>query len=314
MSSLKYSFCDSSHMVVLPFVQTSVFVDSRYAFSGNQLATFWDTNLNGSLDSENMQGIALEMNFSETTFIYPPELVECAVKVRIFTPARELPFAGHPTLGTAFVLRYKKLIESKMKEAVLELGIGEIPVEFLSEDMVRMSQPCPEFLQELEDRKIVAEIVGLAKSDISTDYPVQYVSTGSHKLIVPITSLKAVKRAQPNSPKILQGLEGLPSRNVLIFCTETVNEGSDVHARFFAPEVGVVEDPATGSAAGPLAAYLEHHQVLPRKKRGKPIIIEQGYEMQRPSQLISEVVWGEGIEGVLVSGKVKLVAEGTFYL
>ena len=301
-------------MVALPYIQTSVFVDSRYAFGGNQLATFWDAASNSSLDSESMQGIALEMHFSETTFISPPELVECAVKVRIFTPARELPFAGHPTLGTAYVLRYKKLIDSAVKEAVLELGIGAIPIEFLKGDVVRMFQPRPEFLQKLDDGETIAELLGLEKSDIATDYPIQYVSTGSHKLIVPITSLTAVQRAQPDSQGILQGLEGLPSRNVLIFCTETGNEESDVHARFFAPELGVVEDPATGSAAGPLAAYLEYHQVLLGKERGKPIIIEQGYEIRRPSQLVSEVVWGEEIEGVRVSGKVKLTAEGTFYL
>lgn len=301
-------------MVALPYVQTSVFVDSRYAFGGNQLATFWDATANNNLDSENMQGIALEMNFSETTFISPPELTGCAVKVRIFTPARELPFAGHPTLGTAYVLRHKQLIESNKREAVLELGIGAISTEFLPDGVVRMLQPRPEFLQKLDDRKMVAELVGLTKSDIATDYPIQYVSTGSHKLIVPITSLAAVQRAQPDSQGIMQGLEGLPSRNILIFCTETVNEDSDVHARFFAPEVGVVEDPATGSAAGPLAVYLEYHQVLPRKERGKPIVIEQGYEMRRPSKLVSEVIWDEEIEGVQVSGKVKLIAEGTFFL
>ncbi len=301
-------------MVALPYIQTSVFVDSRYAFGGNQLATFWDAASNSSLDSESMQGIALEMHFSETTFISPPELMECAVKVRIFTPARELPFAGHPTLGTAYVLRYKQLIESNMKEAKLELGIGAIPIEFLSDDVVRMSQPRPFFLQELGDRKTIAELLGLVKSDVATDFPIQYVSTGSHKLVVPITSLAAVQRAQPNSQGILQEFEGLPSCNVLIFCIDTVNEDSDVHARFFAPEVGVTEDPATGSAAGPLAAYLEHYDVLSGKPNGDPIIIEQGYEMRRPSQLIAEVVWGEEMEGVLVSGKVKLVAEGTFYL
>ncbi len=301
-------------MVALPYIQTSVFVDPRYSFGGNQLATFWDAASNCSLDTENMQGIALEMNFSETTFISLPELSGCNVKVRIFTPARELPFAGHPTLGTAYVLRYKHLLEPNMKEALLELGIGAISVEFLSDDVVRMSQPRPEFLQKLDDRKTIAELLGLAKSDIETDYPIQYVSTGSHKLIVPVTSLAAVQRAQPDSQGILEGLEGFPSRNVLIFCTETVNRDSDVHARFFAPEVGVVEDPATGSAAGPLAAYIEHHKVLSRKEKGKPIIIEQGYEIRRPSQLVSEVVWGEEMEGVLVSGKVKLVADGTFYL
>jgi trans-2,3-dihydro-3-hydroxyanthranilate isomerase len=301
-------------MVALPYVQTSVFVDDRYAFGGNQLATFWDDSANNALNSESMQGLALEMNFSETTFISQPQLNGCVVKIRIFTPARELPFAGHPTLGTAFVLRYKQMIGSKSREAVLELGIGAIPVEFLSDDVVRMLQPRPEFLQKLEDRKMVAELLGLTESDISKDFPVEFVSTGSHKLVVPITSLKAVQRVQPNSQAILDRLVGLPSRNILIFCTETVNKESDVHARFFAPEVGVVEDPATGSAAGPLAAYLEHHQVLQRKERGKPIIIEQGYEMRRPSQLVSEVVWGEGMEGVRVSGKVKLTAEGTFYL
>lgn len=301
-------------MMGLPYVQTSVFVDSRHPFGGNQLATFWDAKANAVLSPNEMQGIALEMNFSETTFINSPSLENCVAKVRIFTPAKELPFAGHPTLGTAFVVKHKGLVESKVTEAMLELGIGAILIEFVADDVIRMTQSKPQFLKEWDDKRAIAEAINLTLEEISDAYPVQFVSTGFPYLFVPITSLSALQRAQPNATLILNTLEGQPSRNILIFSTEVVNKDSDVHVRMFAPAVGVIEDPATGSAAGPLAAYLEYYNVLARKTKGTRIIIEQGYEIKRPSQLVAEVIGDKEIERVLVSGIVKLVADGTFYL
>ncbi len=301
-------------MTSLPYVQTSVFVDTRYTFGGNQLATFWNVEANSKLSGAEMQGVAREMNFSETTFINPSKMKDCTAKVRIFTPFNEIPFAGHPTLGTTYVLKQKGLIESKAKAAILELGVGAIPVEFVSEDIIRMLQPKPRFLNEWKDGGAVAKTIGLSKTEINMNYPMQFVQTGTPFLIVPLNSIKAVQSAVPVSSLILQMLQGQPSGKILIFCTQTVNDGSNVHARMFAPDVGVLEDPATGSAAGPLAAYLEYYKVLEKKTRGTRIIIEQGYEIKRPSQLVAEVIWNEEIERVLVSGKVKLVADGTFYL
>jgi trans-2,3-dihydro-3-hydroxyanthranilate isomerase len=301
-------------MATLPYVQTSVFVDNRYDFGGNQLATFWDTQKNAQIPSKIMQGIALEMNFSETTFIEKSTNKDCSAKVRIFTPAKEIPFAGHPTLGTAFVLKHKDLIDPGIKKTNLELGIGVIPVEYLDENTVRMIQPAPQYLKELTTRKKIATTVGLTASKISTKYPIQYVATGTPFLIVPLTSLAAVEKAQPNESLIINTLKEELTAKIVLLSTETVNKDSDVHVRMFAPDVGVIEDPATGSAAGPIGAYVEHYNLLNRKTIGKPIIIEQGYEIRRPSQLIAEVIGGPDPTNVLVSGKVKLIAEGNFYV
>ena len=295
-------------MQILPYVQTSVFVDDRYPFGGNQLATFWNKKENAQIKTETMQGIALEMNFSETTFIEESSIKNCSAKVRIFTPAKEIPFAGHPTLGTAFVLKHTKLVESSITETNLELRIGAITVEYLSSDIVRMIQPDPKFLDEFTDQVAIARTVNLPVSAISTQYPMQYVSTGTPFLIIPLTSLKALQQAQPNSSLILQTLKNQLTTKIVLLCTETVNPDSAVHVRMFAPDVGVIEDPATGSAAGPIGAYVEQYNLLQRDTKGEPVIIEQGYEIRRPSQLIAEVV----SKNVLVSGKVKLVAEGNF--
>ncbi|MFX1244904.1 MAG: PhzF family phenazine biosynthesis protein [Promethearchaeota archaeon] len=301
-------------MLMLPYVQTSVFVDDRHAFGGNQLATFWKKDMNAQINTEIMQGIALEMNFSETTFIETSKLKDCAARVRIFTPANEIAFAGHPTLGTAFVLRHKKLLPEEMTQATLELGIGAIPVEFGPADVIRMNQPQPKYLDKFTDYEGIAQSVGLASNAISDELPMLFVATGHPFLIVPITSLAAIQRAQPNGSLILQILANQTSSNIVLLTTETVHSESDVHVRMFAPDVGVLEDPATGSAAGPIAAYLEYHDVLKRAKQGEPIIIEQGYEIRRPSQLIAEVVGGDTPQSVYVSGKVKLIAEGNFYI
>jgi trans-2,3-dihydro-3-hydroxyanthranilate isomerase len=301
-------------MPELPYIQTSVFVDDRHPFGGNQLATFWDISANSQITTEAMQGIALEMNFSETTFFEPPALQECSYKVRIFTPAREIPFAGHPTLGSAFVLKYTGLVDSSASQTNLELGIGKIPVEYVSSHTVRMTQPAPQFLTKLQNQEAIAATLGLPASVISTDYSMQYVATGTPFLIVPLNSLDAVQQAQPDGPLILKTLEDESTAKIVILSTETVHSDSDVHVRMFAPDVGVLEDPATGSAAGPIGAYVDHYGLLDRKTRGTSIIIEQGYEIRRPSQLIAEVVGEKAPESVLVSGKVKLTAKGTFFV
>ena len=297
-----------------PFIQTSVFTDDRYGFGGNQLATFWSSERNIELITEEMQGMALEFNFSETTFILSSEESNCAAKVRIFTPGAEIPFAGHPTLGTAFVMKHKGLISEEIKSANLELGIGPTPVELLSGDTVLMKQSKPEFLAEFHDIEAIAKAVQVTPDDISNTSPLQWVSTGFPFLIVQLKSLKAVQSAEPSPNEILNTLAGQLSQEIVIFSTETVHEDSSVHARMFAPGVGVLEDPATGSAAGPLGAYVRKYNVQSGNDVAKPVVIEQGFEIQRPSNLISQVIGGADFEGMEVSGKVKLVAEGNFFL
>ncbi len=296
----------------IPYVQTSVFVDERLPFGGNQLATYWDITANASLSQEEMQGMTLEMNFSESTFLEKPTTKGCSAKVRIFTPSREIPFAGHPTLGSAFVMKYKDLIQQEQKTSLLQLGVGPIRIEILGECTIQMTQPEPSFGEIPNDIIKIAEAIGLTSSDINPESPVQVVSTGFPFLIVPVKTLTTVKRAAPVSV-FGDKLKNLSTQQVLIFSTETEFSDSHVHARMFAPEIGVVEDPATGSAAGPLAAYLEKYQIFGDHTIGEPIFIEQGFEINRPSQLVASIP-NEKMSEVYVSGEVRLIAEGTFYL
>ena len=306
---------DLIEMRKYPYIQTNVFIDERYQFSGNQLATFWDKDANLSITDEELQGIALELNFSETTFIYKPEIDSCSVKVRIFTPGKELKFAGHPTLGTAFVLKKRDLISREIKKTIMELGIGPIEVEFFEDQSIGMYQPKPKFMAKYDDKESLAKIIGLKPNDILDDYPMQAVSTGFPFLIVPIKSLEIIQKISLNPQLQLETLNDFITPNLLVFTTETIHKDSSIHSRMFAPSAGVLEDPATGSAAGPMGAYLEHWNVLTNHTQSTDIKIEQGYEINRPSQLIVRNLYTEDdITNVLVSGKVKKTAVGEFYL
>jgi len=297
----------------LPYVQTSVFVDDRYLFGGNQLATFWDAGLNKELPTEIMQGIAREMNFSETTFLEKPTVKGCVSKIRIFTPNSELNFAGHPTLGTSFVMKHKGIAHASQNNIVVEVGIGPIRIEFQTDNSVKMTQPSATFLDIVNDTSLITTALSLDANDVSREYPTQVVTTGLPFVILPLRSLSAVKKAVPNPQLIAKNLKNLPTTQILIFSSETIHSENDVHARMFAPSVGVLEDPATGSAAGPLGAYLEKYGILNRQNFGEPIHIEQGHEINRPSRL-TVTIPHESMEEVFVAGKVRLVAEGTFYV
>jgi trans-2,3-dihydro-3-hydroxyanthranilate isomerase len=297
-------------MRALPYVQTSVFVDERYAFGGNQLATFWQSVANASISSEEMLGIAREINFSETTFLEEPTESGCAAKVRIFTPIKEIPFAGHPTLGSAYVMQHRDLISNLEKQAVLELGIGPVKVEFHSNDTVSMVQPPAKLLEKIDDVESVLNCIGLDSGSLEEDVPVQIVSTGLPFVIVPLNSLESVRKARPISQLISSRMADYSSQEILVFSTQTEHQGSAVHARMFAPGVGVLEDSATGSAAGPLGAYVEHYSLIPDHEIGAAITIEQGFEMNRPSQIL----YHHTDHGPSVAGKVRLVAEGHFYV
>ena len=296
----------------LPFIQTSVFVDDRYSFTGNQLATFYEAAANNSVETEEMQGIALEMNFSETTFVFPSDQ-DCDVKVRIFTPGSELQFAGHPTLGTSFVLKEVAIIPQDISKATLELGIGPIEVEFFNDNRIGMYQPKPTFLDKYEDKKTISKILGINNEDISETYPMQVVSTGFPFLIVPLKSMKVLTDISLNPQLQLELLDSFLTSKILVFTEETIHDDSQVHARMFAPSVGVLEDPATGSAAGPLTAYLDKYNIV--SNDSNEISIEQGFEIKRPSRLFGKVLRkGDEITNILVSGKVRKTAAGNFYL
>lgn len=288
-----------------PFYILDVFAEERYA--GNQLAII--RNADGLTDND-MQRIAKEMNYSETTFINSDSERDGGFDVRIFTPETEVPFAGHPTLGTAYLIQ-QKVLSKPVDKVVLNLKVGKIPVSFqYSADDVQelmMRQVQPSFGPALEKQK-TADVLGIDTADIDDRFPVMEVSTGIPFLIVPLNNLEAVKKCKLDENLFSELIRETTVRAFLMFCSEPERAGNDLHARVFAHHYGVPEDPATGSANGCLAAYLVKHRYFGGSKID--IRVEQGYEIGRPSLLLLNAEEKkEGIE-INVGGKVILVAEG----
>ena len=268
-----------------------VFTDR--AFAGNPLAVFREP---GKLDPAGMQAIAKELHLSETTFVFPPEKGGDH-RVRIFTPDSEMPFAGHPTLGTAYVLAGGK--DATMR---LEEGVGVIRVT-LREGFVQMEQPLPTFSGTTITRKAAADALALAVEEVRSDVPIQIGSSGVPLLFVPLSNLKAVRRARrPN------GLNA--NAHVYIFAMSGERSGSQVHGRMFDEGLGIGEDPATGGAQGPLGAYIVAHELV-RVEPTTRIRVEQGFEMGRPSILDIEVDRaGAAVTAVRVGGRCVSVGGG----
>lgn len=281
-----------------------VFAESKYA--GNQLAVVRGT---GDLTDEAMLKIASEFGFSETTFVvHDGERggVGGGYDVRIFTPEYEVPFAGHPTLGTAFVIR-SEIPQGSAKRVVLNLKAGKIPVTFVAEDLW-MEQLPPTFGATL-DSAIVARVLGLEKDDLGSRYPIQEVSTGLPAIVVPLKDLDALKRCRVDRERYFELVGDREAKNVYAFCPEPHEEGNDLAARMFSDYHGVPEDPATGSAAGCLAGYLVEHSYLGGE--AVDVRLEQGYEIGRPSLLYLRAGRTEnGTIGIRVGGKVQMVARG----
>lgn len=288
------------------FHLVDVFATERYA--GNQLAVVAS---HGTLADETMQAVAAEMDFSETTF------VECergaadpeGTRVRIFTPEAEIPFAGHPTLGTAHVIR-EHLLDGRPDQIVLDLNVGEVPVEARTVDGAEtlwMTQQPPEFGETL-DRGDLADVLSLDADAIASDWPVQVVSTGLPTIVVPLADRAALVDAAVD-PAAYDAVTGdRAAKNVLAFCPEPRSDENDLAVRVFAPFYGVPEDPATGSSNGCLAAYLARHAYF--GSGAVDVRVEQGYEMGRPSLLhLSAVDRGDDVE-VEVGGSVVPVARG----
>jgi trans-2,3-dihydro-3-hydroxyanthranilate isomerase len=287
-----------------------VFTDR--AFGGNPLAVC--TNGRG-LSTETMQAIAKEFNLSETTFVLPPDDPRHDWRVRIFTPGHELPMAGHPTVGTSFVLAREHMIprDGAETDIVLEEGVGPVPVRVEFEggepSFAEMSQPLPKFGPELKDRRAVAEMLSLGAEDIDERLPVEVVSCGVPFLYVPLRTLDAARRARPRAD-LIEGVserEGFPPE-VFVFTREVENAGSAVHSRMFAPGLGITEDPATGGASGPLGCYLVRHGLAPA---GAGLVSEQGIEMGRPSFIHIRIEQdGDRIAAVRVGGRCHFMGEG----
>lgn len=256
-------------------------VFTSIAFGGNQLAVYPDGR---DLSTEQMQMIAREMNFSETTFILPPENDQSDYRLRIFTPSTELPIAGHPTIGTAFVLWHLGYIEEEVVR--FEENVGIIPVTYSQghnhQVMIEMSQPVPEFGPIYEDRAALAELLSINPADIHPAYPAQALFGGQWFLYIPIASLDAMRRLKLRSEVWERRIKGWRAEKLYMFAPETEDPQAVAHARMFAPSIGIAEDPATGAACGPLGAYLVEYGWVPD---GQRFMVEQGIEMGRPSQI-----------------------------
>jgi trans-2,3-dihydro-3-hydroxyanthranilate isomerase len=264
-----------------------------------------------------MQEIAREFNFSETTFVLPPEDKRHTRRVRIFTPGAEIPFAGHPTVGTAHVLAAigDIPITGETTRIILEENVGPVPVTIRADGRTPVFAQLsvaklPEVGPPPPSAERLATMLSLAPDDLLGDeMPPEAVSCGLPYLFVPLKNREAVARARLRLDEWEQGLGGYWTDDVFVFALDPEREGSDVHARMFAPGFGVPEDPATGSACAALGGYLAARH--PRHDGMLRWIVEQGFEMGRPSIMEVEVdKQGGTVTGVRVGGSTVLVCEG----
>lgn len=287
------------------YLHFDVFTDRR--FGGNQLAVFPEA---AGLASEVMQQIAREIGFAETTFVTAAEASGTDVRMRIFTPGSELPMAGHPVVGSTFALTRVGAIAAGRPAWTFGLNIGPTPVTMewsgARLDFVWMTQRNPTFGPVIGDLGRIAAALGLGEDDLrATGLPVQEVSCGVPFVLVPLATRADVDRAQPDAR--------LLDFEAYVFTTDRANTGDRAvtYSRMFAPQFGIIEDPATGGASGPLGSYLVHHRlVTPEQARG--MINLQGVKLGRPSWIhISIESSGGGISRVRVGGTSVFVAEGT---
>lgn len=291
-----------SHQVYM----VDVFAEQR--FGGNQLAVVLDA---GDLTPELMQQIALETNFSETTFVTGPAAVDGGYPVRIFTPGQELPFAGHPTLGTAWVIR-EHLATDRPSSVRLNLGVGQVPVAFEPQsdgrELLWLLAPPIELGPECS-RADMAAALGLAEDDLDPRAPPQQVSAGIVVVIVPVRGRAALERCRLDPARYGPLRERGFRPFVYVFCDEPAAPENDLAARFFFEANGVREDPATGSATACLGRYLLAHRYLDRPDCS--VRIEQGSAVSRPSLLMLEAREETvGSARIRVGGHVVSVLEG----
>lgn len=291
-------------MSSLTFYLVDVFAQEKYA--GNQLAVFVNA---GNLSNLEMQQIANEMHFSETTFILSNDKHNGGYDVRIFTPYNEVPFAGHPTLGTAYII--KRFIADKSKGNIaLNLKIGQIPVAFeqthANGENLWMKQIPPTFGKTFEITQL-AKVLQLKEEDFDGRFPIQEVSTGMPFIIVPLKALDAVRQANVNMT-YLRAMASEVHGGILIFCPQAIQKSNNLHARVFVDLYGIPEDPATGSGNGCLAGYLLNYRYLGTDKVCARV--EQGYEIARPSLLLLKAQKTGDAFQVDVGGKVFLIAKG----
>jgi trans-2,3-dihydro-3-hydroxyanthranilate isomerase len=291
-------------MVSTTFYVVDVFAEQKY--SGNQLAVVIDT---GKIIDSEMQKIANEMHFSETAFIHSDKQGNGGYNVRIFTPKVEVPFAGHPTLGTAYIIK-QTLAEKNPEEIILNLKVGQIPVTFgakIDGKQTLWMKQIPAQFGKTYQKSNAQALLGIDEKDIDSKYPIEEVSTGLPFIIIPLNNLKAVKKARINQ-NILSQMIKKTNAGILIFNPQTYDKKNKLNVRVFVDAFGIPEDPATGSANGCLAAYLSKHEYFGTKNID--ITVEQGFEINRPSILkLKTESNGKNIE-IYVGGKVLLIAKG----
>ncbi|MDW7740397.1 MAG: PhzF family phenazine biosynthesis protein [Bacillota bacterium] len=289
-----------------PLYLVDVFAEMKYA--GNQLAVVRNAE---KLSANEMQKIALEMNYSETTFILSDEERGGGYDVRIFSLDEELPFAGHPTLGTAYIIQ-QFVIKREVEVVKLNLTVGQIPVSFSyideKPDVLWMKQVEPVFGRVFDSAE-TATALNITESQIDSRFPIEEVSTGLPFIIVPLKNLDAVRSCRIDRAGCLKLIDKAEAKSILVFSSETYSQDNQLNARMFDDYHGIAEDPATGSANGCLAAYLVKHRYF--GTTAIDIRVEQGYEIGRPSLLLLKAEEeAKGVISVNVGGKVIMVARG----
>jgi trans-2,3-dihydro-3-hydroxyanthranilate isomerase len=287
----------------LAFYIVDVFTEKKYA--GNQLAVFRNT---AGISSKEMQNIAREINFSETTFILSDVQNNGGYDVRIFTPKEEVPFAGHPTIGTAHII-HREIIQRKSIDIVLNLMVGQIPVVYGQDGCYWMKQVQPTFGQEHKP-EILADTLGLDVAEIDERFPIQEVSTGLPFFIVPLKNLASLIKANVVKEKYYNLIKDTAAKGILVFCPEVHEPQNNISVRVFVDYYGVPEDPATGSGNGCLAGYLVKYRYFGKDRIN--IRSEQGYEIGRPSLLFLKAKQDGKYINIFVGGKCVLVAQGKF--
>lgn len=288
-------------------------------FGGNPLAVFPEAE--GLTDAE-MQNIARELNLSETTFVFPSTQAPAQYRVRIFTPINELPLAGHPVVGTHFLLAvlecYK--LQPPVTRIYQEVGVGILPVDLLCPEgriaRVRMTQAAPKFLAPAADLDELAAALGLQTHDLLGEaaWP-QVVSTGIPQLMIPVRGLEVLRKISPNLPALRALCDELNTDMTYIFALESFDRAGRTHGRFVSGHYHF-EDPVTGSAAGAMAAYLVHYGLI-SGNNDSPIewIHEQGHFMQRPGRVYITVQGEPGnVQTVQVAGDAVLMGKGEIFL
>lgn len=280
-------------------------------FGGNPLAVFPAAD---GLSSRQMQLIAREFNLSETVFICTSRYAECKNRLRIFSPKTEMPFAGHPIVGSSFLLAYIGMITPEQDEVFFDCNVGHVKVkiQFRKKDPVFVhvhSAIEPEIVTDVPSRETLASVLSLSPDMFSTEFPIAAASCGAPFMLLPLKSRQAVIKAQLNSVDWQAYVSNHWAANLYLYTTESVLPSSQLHARCFAPAVGIAEDPATGSAAMALGSFLAQHS----KKTDKKFkwIIEQGFEMERPSflEVEAEKIAGK-LNQIKIGGTSVIVSEG----